>query len=218
MIELVQQHFPLVGEKELRSLFNSAQDDFCSQTEIIKDTFTQNSVAGQRYYTLDPLIIKVTSVQINDVEIPRLIGSPIIDDDEFDDATGLTAATASSNDRYWFIDTGRLGLVEKGTLTRDGKTSKYQSISEIKELRLFTIARGTDFTIDLTEESRLPSEFQMALVYKTLSDSYLKAGDTLNPQASQLFDMKYTKLVKDAKKQARSNNIGGAAIIAPTDF
>ena len=219
MIELVQQHFPLMGETELRLFFNNAQDDFCSQTEIIKDTYSQDSVAGQRYYPLHDSIIKILSVQINDVEIPRLVGKPLVDDDEFDTGTGLGAASSSSNDRYWYTDLKRLGVVEKGTVTRDDKTSNYQSISEGgKEIRIYAMSRGTDFTDDLTEESLLPREFQIALIYKTLSDSYLKAGNSLNPQAAQLFDMKYNSLLKQAKKQARNNYTGGTSIITPTDF
>ena len=148
-----------------------------------------------------------------------MINKPVIDDDEFDGAAGLGAGTSSSDERYWYTDLKRLGIVEKGTTTRDGKTSDYQSISETgKEIRIYSISRAVDFTTDLTEISPLPTEFHIALVYKTLSDGYLRAGDTFNPQASQIFDMKYEKLVKESKKQARSSYQGGAGIIAPTEF
>jgi len=168
LIELIQQHHSGMGETEIRLALNRAQDNYCAKTELIKETYTQNSVAGKRYYTIDPQIIKITSVQVNDVTIPRLIGKPIIDDDEFDAETGLTAPSTSSNDRYWYTDSGRLGVVERivGTASRDGKISDYQSISAVKEIRIFAISQATDFTTDLTEVSELPSQFHDALVYK----------------------------------------------------
>ena len=221
LIELIQQHHPSMGETEIRLALNRAQDDYCAKTELIKETYTQDSVAGKRYYTIDSQIIKVTSVQINDVTIPRLIGKPIIDDDEFDAETGLTAPSTSSDDRYWYTDSGRLGVVERivGTSSRDGKISDYQSISAVKEIRIFAISQATDFTTDLTEVSELPSQFHDALVYKIIADSYLKSGlEEFNPQVSQIFDAKYAVLVKDGKKHARSQYISGATIIAPTDF
>ena len=60
---------------------NRAKDDFCAKTEILKDSYTTSTVANQRYYSLDKKILKVQSVWLNDVEIPMLVGKPIIDDD-----------------------------------------------------------------------------------------------------------------------------------------
>ena len=208
---------------------------------MYKRTFLINSVSGTRWYDLDASITKIDKVYFNDVMIPKLIGDPIIDDDEFtnpEDSSDTTLSTPTSNAenrRFWIFSnydkgvstakTYRIGIVEKviNAVTRDGKTSNYQSISEVKELRMFAIARGADFTTDLTEISAIPVEFHDALIYKTLSDGYLKAGlktglDTLNPQASQIFDGKYKELIKDGKKRARNHYLGGATIIAPTDF
>jgi hypothetical protein len=222
LIELIQQHHVGMGETEIRLALNRAQDDYCAKTELIKETYTQNSAAGQRYYNIDSQILKITSVQINDVEIPRLISKPIIDDDEFDAEAGLIAPTSSSDERYWYVDSGRLGIVEKAatTITRDGKSSDYQSISEIKEIRIFAICQATDFTTDLTEVSELPTQFHDALAYKVISDGYLKSGlEEFNPQVSQIFDMKYAALVKDGRKNARSSYLSsGSTIITPTDF
>ena len=222
LIELIQQHHPLMGETEIRLALNRAQDDFSAKTELIKDTYTQNSVAGKRYYTLDSQILKITSVQLDDVEIQRLINKPVIDDDEFDAATGLTAPSSSSNERYWYIDNDRIGLVEKVTsaITRDGKTSNFQSISVVKEIRIFAICQAKDFTTDLTEVSEIPSQFHDALSYKVISDGYLRAGGQMfNPQVSEMFDVKYQALVKDGRKHARSSYLSGSsAIITPTDF
>jgi hypothetical protein len=220
MIELVQQHHPAMGETETRLALNRAQSDYCDRTELIKTTYTQDSVAGQRYYTIDSSILRIAAIQINDVEIPRLIGKPIIDDDEFDSQTGLTAPTTSSNDRYWYVDSDRLGIVEKitGAVTRDDRQTDYQSISVVKEIRVLAIAKAADFTINLTEETALPTQFHDALVYKVVSDGYLR-GENLQPQLSQLFDMKYKELIKSGKKRARDNYVhSGAAVIRPMDY
>ena len=81
MIEIVQQHHPTMGETEIVRQLNRAKDDFCAQTEILKDSYTSVTVASQRYYTLDKKILKIQNIWLNDVEIPMLIGKPIIDDD-----------------------------------------------------------------------------------------------------------------------------------------
>ena len=172
----------------------------------MKKTYTQTSVAGQRYYELSSDILKISRVQINDVEIPRLIGSPIIDDDEFDNTDGLTAGTSSSNERYWYVDSGRLGVVEKVTnaVTRDDKTSDYQSISVAKEMRIYAIGQGTDFGTTLTQESDLPTQFHEALSHKVISDGYL-IPPTVNVDAHKMFYIKYMDMVKEGKKYAKSN-------------
>ena len=222
LIELIQQHHSAMGETEIRLALNRAQDDLATKTELIKENYTQNSVIGQRYYALDDKILRIVKVQVNDVEIPRLITPPIIDDDEFDGGTGLDAASSSSNERYWYVDSKRLGVVEKitGAVTRDGKTSDYQSISQVKEIRINAIAKPTDFGTDLSLVSPIPSQYHEALVYKVISDAYLKAGtQAFNPEASQIFENKYNTLIKDGKKEARHSYIAsGGAIIRPTDF
>jgi len=82
MIELVQQHHPHMGEVEVIKLLNRAKDDFCSKTEIIKDSYTGTTVANQRYYDIDARIIKIQSLWLNGIEIPRFLGKPIIDDED----------------------------------------------------------------------------------------------------------------------------------------
>ena len=206
LLELVKQHHPTMGNTEIRAKLNRAQYDFCARTELLKKTYTQTSVAGQRYYELSSDILKITRVQINDVEIPRLIGNPIIDDDEFDSADGLTAGTSSSNERYWYVDSGRLGVVEKVTnaVTRDDKTSDYQSISVAKDMRIYAIGQGTDFGTTLTQESDLPTQFHEALSHKVISDGYL-IPPTVNVDAHKMFYIKYMDMVKEGKKYAKSN-------------
>ena len=82
MMELVQLHHPHMGEVEIVRLLNRAKNDFCAKTEIVKDSYTLNTVANQRYYDIDERILKIKSVWLNDVKIPRLIGKPIIDDED----------------------------------------------------------------------------------------------------------------------------------------
>ena len=208
LIELVQQHHPRMGHIEIRKALNRAQNDYCARTELIKETYVQNSIAGHRYYNLNDNILKILSIQINDVEIPRLQGNPIIDDDEFDGSEGLTAGSTSSNDRYWYMNNNRLAIVEKVTnaITRDDKTSNYQSISEVKEIRIHAISQGTDFGDDLTQESDLPLQYREGLAYKVISDGYL-VGDALNPDTHKLFYIKYLDSVREGKKFARSGYI-----------
>ena len=82
MMELVQLHHPHMGEVEIVRVLNRAKDDFCAKTEVVKDSYTLNTVANQRYYDIDERILKIKSVWLNDVRISRLIGKPIIDDED----------------------------------------------------------------------------------------------------------------------------------------
>ncbi len=207
LIELVQQHHPMMGYTEIRKALNRAQNDYCARTELIKTTYTQDSVAGRRYYELDENILKVTSVQINDVTIPRLQGNPIIDDDEYDATTGLEAGSSSSNERYWYIVNNKLAVVEKvkNAITRDDKISNFQSISEVKEIRIFAISQGSDFTSNLTDVSELPIQFHEALSCKVIADGYLL--NNINIDAHKIFYVKYQDFIKEGRKYARSNHI-----------
>ena len=80
MIELIRQHHPKTLEAEIRKAVNRAQDEFCSETEIIESSYLIDSVVGQRFYTLHPQILTIKSVEIDDVSIPRLQGKPNITD------------------------------------------------------------------------------------------------------------------------------------------
>ena len=207
LIELIKQHHS-IGETEIRKSLNRAQNDYCARTELIKETYVQNSVAGQRYYNLDNNILKITRVQINDVEIPRLQGDPIIDDDEFDGASGLTSASTATNERYWYVSQGRLAIVEKvnNAITRDDKTSNFQSISAVKEIRIYAISQATDFDDTLTQESDLPIQFREGLAYKVIADAYL-IPPTVSEDLHKMFYAKYMDSVKEGRKFARSNYI-----------
>ena len=82
MLELVQQHHPHMGQTEIVKLLDRAKNDFCAKTELVKDTYTGTTVASQRYYDIDSRILKIKSVWLNDIKLPKLIGKPIIDDED----------------------------------------------------------------------------------------------------------------------------------------
>ena len=81
MVELVRLHHPHLGETEIRKLLDRALADFAARTEMIESSVTTTTVANQRYYSLSDNVIKLTSVWLNDTQIPQLIGKPVIDDD-----------------------------------------------------------------------------------------------------------------------------------------
>tara|TARA_R100000152_G_scaffold17182_1_gene8720 strand:- start:2112 stop:2783 length:672 start_codon:yes stop_codon:yes gene_type:complete len=218
LIELVQQHHPNMGNVEIRARLNRAQNDFCARTELIKKTYTQSTTAGKRYYALDNDILKILKVQLDDIYISRLVHEPVIDDDEFDGATGRTDSGSGSNEYYWYISNDRIGIVEKvsGGLTINNITSNYISVNSAKEIRLYTISQATDFGTTLTQESDLPVQFREGLAHRVIADGYLK-GESLNPELHNLFMQKYQVTVKEGKKQARSN-YQYTGTITPTDF
>ena len=215
LIELIQQHHPSMGTVEIRARLNRAQNDFCARTELMRKTYRQMTTAGQRYYSLDTDILKILKVQLDDIIIPRLIGDPIIDDDEFDDDDGRQDAGTGSTDWYLYISNDRIGVVEKGSITVSNKTANYISITTAKELRLFTISQATDFGASLTQESDLPVQFREGLSHRVIADGYLRGE--VNPQLHQLFMQKYEIMVKEGKKYARSNRTY-TGMIKPQDF
>jgi hypothetical protein len=83
MIELVQQHHPHMGEKEVRQILNRASDVFCAETEIIKKSWTQTTAVDTRYYPLDPDIVRIVDVRLDGEFIPRLTNPPKLEDEDF---------------------------------------------------------------------------------------------------------------------------------------
>ena len=64
MIELVQQHHPHMGEKEIRKLLNRAMDNFTESTGILEASYTDTTVANQRFYDLNSNILKISKVTL----------------------------------------------------------------------------------------------------------------------------------------------------------
>ena len=118
--------------------------------------------------------------------------------------------------RAWFIDKlKRIGIVEKTTnaATKDGYTSDWGSISEVKDVRIYAISRDNDINITtaltgdtLTAEAylQIPVHFHEALVYKTIAMGY-KDPRNFDGEKAQYFEMEYERALKEAKKFARSN-------------
>lgn len=224
-IELIRQHHPDISTGECIILLNEGQKEFCRKTNIYKTSYTQLTNAGQRYYTLDDNILDIQSVHFNDVIIPRLIGSPIIDDDEFLSGTNpLSDPSSSSNDRYWYLDTRRIGIVEKSTgrvVSRDGKSSQYQSCSvDDAEIRLLVTAYPTEFTqgnIDTNLVlSLVPGSFERAIVDYVIANGYMLPSN-FQPPAVQLFNAKYAEEVKEGKKFS-NKSASGTGRIVPCEF
>ena len=88
MIELLQQHHPHIGETEALLLINQAKDDFCQDTEIVKNQVSFTTTAGTMLYDLNLMansnILKILNVWIGDagseIKAPRLQGTLNIKD------------------------------------------------------------------------------------------------------------------------------------------
>ena len=110
--------------------------------------------------------------------------------------------------RYWYTDKHRIGIVEKGTnvTTKDGYTSDWASISEVKDVRMYTISRDSDVSIDEPTNTwtQIPEQFHETIVYKAIANGY-KDPRNIELQTAQYFDNEYTLGVKEAKKFASSN-------------
>ena len=79
MIEIIQQHHPEATETAIRKALNRAQDDFASKTKILKvaSNNSDSTVSDQRYYNLPPEVLEIKRVELNEIEIKRLLDRPI---------------------------------------------------------------------------------------------------------------------------------------------
>ena len=166
IVELLRTHHKDVSSRQLEMYIEQSGNRIAERTGGIKKTFLISSTAGQRWYDLNHSIIKINKVYFNDVKIPKLIGDPIIDDDEITEPndgadTDLSTPTANAeNKRFWMISdydsdasnrkNKRIGIVEKVTnaVTRDGRVSNYQScsISGNVNIRIYADTFASQFT------------------------------------------------------------------------
>lgn len=130
---------------------------------------------------------------------------------------------ATKIQRAWYVDTlKRIGIVEKATnaITKDGYTSDWKSISEIKDLRIYAISRDIDLAAGTTLTdvafAQIPEQFHEVLITKVIAMGY-KDPRHLDIKLAQYFDMEYQLGIKEAKKFAKSNyqTVGS---IAQQDF
>ena len=131
--------------------------------------------------------------------------------------------------RFWFVSNDRLAIVEKdGTVTKDGASTEYKSITASKPLVLHVISRadhfpkGTFASVDDFSSSiegplgDIPLQFHEALIYKVIAMGY-KTPPNINIDLAQYFDMEYEKVVKSAKKYAKAGRIQ-TGVISPVSF
>jgi hypothetical protein len=76
MLEILKESHPDVSSNLLIKMLNRASDDFCRRTEILESTFTANTIADQRYYELDPSIVKIIDIDIENESADELAGRP----------------------------------------------------------------------------------------------------------------------------------------------
>ena len=132
-------------------------------------------------------------------------------------------------ERFYFVDNDRLAIVEKiGNTTVDGASTTFKTISEAKSVRINSICKATHFNTGTAAISTdytntgvgplgdIPVQFHEALVFKVIAMGY-KTPPNMQIELAQYFDMEYEKVVKRAKKYARSAFIQ-TGMISPVDF
>ena len=116
--------------------------------------------------------------------------------------------------RYWYIDSKRLGIVEDGSITKETKTSNYVSPTEVNEIRIYAVATSTDFsTTTLGDSSEIPPQYHEALAHKAIAYGY-RDPRNLQPELSEYFEGQYDKVLISAKKFARGKQQRGGYIKA----
>ena len=111
--------------------------------------------------------------------------------------------------RAWFVDKLiKIGIVEKGTntVTKDGYTTDWSSISEVKDLRIYAISRDADLVINSTTSTwnQIPAQFHEVIINKVIAGGY-KDPRNMEIKLAQYFDSEYAIGVKEAKKYSKSN-------------
>lgn len=123
-------------------------------------------------------------------------------------------------ERFWYTRNKQIGIVEKnGTdVTKNGVTTPFKSVSEAKELRLYTISMDDDLGDVLFDASYplIPAQYHETMVFKAISYGYLDPRH-LDVSAANAFSQLYSEGVKRAKKYVKSQNITTGHIV-PAEF
>ena len=226
-LELVEAYVAVPSTSLVLHFLNQGAREFCMKSGAARMTTTTNSVAGKRYYALPDSIGRISKVTFNDVTIPRFIGDVGIDDDELaaTDANALPTPNSSSNKRYWYLDDSRLGIIEKGVVSRDGVISNVQScsISGTKNIRIYASSKGTALTTSMDVDSdsqgwlgEIAAEYHHAPIYKAVSDIYALPA-TINTDLHDNFANKFKSMIVDAKKESKMR-YQTTGFIKPCDF
>jgi hypothetical protein len=240
--ELLKQHHPHLSSKLSDMYLELSADKIAQETDIITKTLLISSVAGQRWYDLDASITEIDKVYFNDVKIPKLIGDPIIDDDEItipvDSAdTALSTPSANaSNKRYWSFSkydsssstskTYRIGILEKvaNSVTRDGRTSDFQScsITGTNNIRLYVKSTASKFanTDDATTSTvgplkDIPEQFHETILNGAIARGY-KDPTNFKSDMFQFFNNEFELGIKAIKRFSRTKT--GTGFIRPQSF
>ena len=116
---------------------------------------------------------------------------------------------ATKKERAWYVDKlAKIGIVEKGnnSVTKDGYSSNWKSITEVKDLRIYTISRDANLVIDTLTATcaQIPEQFHELLLYKVIAMGY-KDPRNMDLNNAQYFDAEYNSGLREAKKYSRSN-------------
>jgi hypothetical protein len=116
---------------------------------------------------------------------------------------------ATKKQRAWYVDKlKRIGIVEKATntVTKDGFTSNWASISEVKDLRIYAISQDEDLSNNAMTGTfnEIPEQFHETILFRVIAVGY-KDPRNLQIDMAQYFDQEYNLGVKEAKKFSRSN-------------
>ena len=121
---------------------------------------------------------------------------------------------ATEKQRAWYVDKlSRIGIVEKGSnVTKDGVTTNWNSISSIKAMKIYAIAKDTALSItsdaagdDYSNTfSNIPAQFHEIILFKVIAAGY-KDPRNIDINTAQYFDGEYALGVKEGKKFSRSN-------------
>lgn len=250
IVEMLQQHHPHLGMRECELFIEFSANKIAIDTDVHKRTDLTSSVAGKRYYAINPRTLRIDKVWFNDVLIPRLVGDILIDDDEYlqntidaADTPLPTPTSQPSNDRYWYVNsyaqiaegsdadhenaerrTHYLAIVERVTnaVTRDGRTSDYQSCSVTGTTNLRwagsfipeTFAEDNDSastdatTSNLGPMSAIPVQYHDVMLDGAIARGYSDPR-SFNPNIAQYFEQKFEKGIKRIKKYERAKQLTG---------
>ena len=116
---------------------------------------------------------------------------------------------ATKKQRAWYVDKlKRIGIVEKATntVTKDGFTSNWASVSETKDIRIYAISQDEDLLNDVMTGTfnEIPEQFHETILLRVIAGGY-KDPRNLQIDMAQYFDQEYNLGVKEAKKFSRSN-------------
>jgi len=253
ILELLDKHHPHLSSRQAEMYLELAANTIVNETGVHKRTDVFNSVAGQRWYDFPTNAINIEKVWFNDVEIPRLLGEPLIDDDEFGASTEDTEDTAlatpvanNNNNRFWIhsnykkhteassgsseeaaeIIRNRIGIVEKANnaVTRDGRTSNYQSCSVSGTNNVRVAGTWIPSTFLATDDSTssyvgpltaIPQQYHDVLLNGAISRGY-QDPENLNADMLSFFDAQFQEGMKKIKKYARTRT--GTGFIRPQEF